>query len=669
MCGICGIITSYPRPLAPLILAMNNSLAHRGPDDEGYIFANKNNEIITAGGQITPEKLYHLDFSHAPKKNILDINDEYNWVFGHRRLAIIDLSLQAHLPMCNISKNLWITYNGEIYNYIEIKQQLLQKGYQFFTESDTEVILNAYDCWGEECTTHFNGMWAFVIYDLRRNLFFASRDRFGVKPFYYFHAPNFFAFASEHKALLKLPQIPLQINDTAAFTYLLTGLIEQNENGFFNNIKELLPSHQFIYSLTNHQLIIKKYYDLKNPLKKNQKEQQKQIISTIANKIENAIQLRLRSDVPIGFCLSGGLDSSTIVCFSHQIHQQNHLQNLSEQLQTFTAQNNVSDFDETDYAKTIAKYCNVNWNTYSCTADDLIKNLSSIIYHQDIPLSHSSTYAQASVMKLAKQNGIKILLDGQGGDELFAGYQAFYHSWMLYLLTHLQWKSFADFKNNLTNAPTNFTLFKKAAAKYAIETFIPKAFSNIIKKKIKKELQYFNSESIKQHLTEVPFMLDFKNCSINELSYEYFSKNYLKNLLRWEDRCSMQYSIESRTPFADDINLIEYVFQLPSEIKIQQGYSKYLLREAIKNIVPDKIRLRTDKMGFSTPQYYWLMQLKKSIREIISSHSDNLNLIHKTRFLNDFEQLFQADNLKYFHPFIWRYLCLLLWQEQLRTNK
>jgi asparagine synthase (glutamine-hydrolysing) len=322
MCGISGIVklNNSELQLPALLQQVTHRIKHRGPDGEGFFFANGDNQTA-AYGEASPDNVKHAAFAYSPKQAIETVSNNFTLGLGHRRLSILDLTATGHQPMCLPDKKIWITYNGEIYNYIEIREELIAKGHNFLTSSDTEVILKSYEEWGVDCVQKFNGMWAFVIYDEAKQNLFGSRDRFGVKPLYYIHTNSIFAFASEHKALLHDALIKPVKNYAAIFDYFVFSKLENEAEGIFKDIFELKPASNFEFNLTSHRFKIWKYYHLpiSNGYEKFSPNRFEELREQTKNLILDAVRLRLRSDVPVGSCLSGGLDSSSIVMMMHSI--------------------------------------------------------------------------------------------------------------------------------------------------------------------------------------------------------------------------------------------------------------------------------------------------------------------------------------------------------------
>ncbi len=665
MCGIAGIINpDRSLQTGVLIHRMNQTMRHRGPDDEGYLLFNNKELTIAKGDDSKP----FLSGSKA-HIHIKECTSHHTLAFGHRRLSIIDTSAAGHQPMASDNQQSWIIFNGEIYNYIELRNELKIFGHSFTSESDTEVLLKAYTQWGTACVDKLNGMWAFVILDLKKNLIFGARDRIGVKPFYIYNDTKVFAFASEPKALMALPMISKSIDESSIFDYLACSTVERNGHYMIRGIQELPASHAFIYHLKELKLNIYRYYTL------NFTERISHYQNTNANiyaqktreLMQKAVSVRLRSDVPIGFCLSGGIDSSTIVSIAAKINQTKNIEQLGKHLRTFTSINGERGFDESDWAQITAHANHVYWQKTLCTAKDLNDKLQAIIHFQDYPLLSTSTYAQSKVMELASQNGIKILLDGQGGDELFGGYSTFYTSLWLSSIRKLKPGLLINELLNVHNAPFSLKTFAQSIIKISLDQ-LPESFKPAIANKLKPELKYINKEHWQNK--HYSFAGDFSSLDLNSLLHHYYTAGYLKNLLRWEDRCSMQYSIESRTPFSDDLQLMEAIFKIPASYKIHNGWSKKLLRESMRGIIPDAIRNRRDKLGFATPQRKWLTAIAPQMKEGILqlAYLDDYKFIHIDLLLHNWGQIFSSQGAEHSQDLVWRYYNYLLWLSQIKKG-
>jgi asparagine synthase (glutamine-hydrolysing) len=636
------------------ILMMTNALRHRGPDDEGYIAINTETLKIT--------ELIGND-SVVSGININDFKEKANLYLGHRRLSIIDPTPAGHQPMANDDSSIWIIFNGEIYNYIEIREELKVKGYNFKTSCDTEVIIKAYEEWDFECLHKFNGMWAFVIYDSRKNILFGARDRFGVKPLYYYLDNNHFAFASEIKALLKIPFYERKINEKAVFDYLVLNLEEYESESFFKNIFELKPANYFVFDLKSKKLNFENYYKL-DYLKTFASFDEKKLYEykkNVRSRIFDAINIRLRSDVPIGTCLSGGIDSSTVVCVINDFLKQREIEQIGKTQKVFTACYEDKSVDESKWAKIVVDHTNTDWFKTYPKAEELFNDLEDLIYYQDIPFGSTSIYAQYRVMKLAKENNVKVLLDGQGGDELFGGYHIYYKVYLAELISKGYYKT----------ALREYEEIRKSGArplegtfKILLTPFIPAFLKDSFGKLKYPALRYLNDDFAKRFTNRV-FVEENSN-SLNEFLQRHMTYLNLKTLLKYEDRNSMRFSIEARTPFADDMNLIEYVFKIPSAYKIHNGWTKYLMRTSMEGILPKEIQWRRDKIGFATPEKEWLQKNSNILKSYIRKElSDYLNL---NKILNAWENLITLGNADVLR-FIWRLVNLSLWYKKFFNKK
>lgn len=605
MCGIAGIVTNETRSInvAAALLAMSKKLRHRGPDDEGFTLW-KNNSAEYFSGEDTPAEVRSSGLSYTSEKMLSADKEGHTIGLCHRRLSILDLSSRGHQPMRDTAGKLHITFNGEIYNYIELRAELEMKGHRFHSSSDTEVLLNAYKEWGSDCLQRLNGMWSFVIIDEEKNELFASRDRFGVKPFYYSHHKNYFVFASEIKAIVGLPFVQTGINDSAVYDFFVHNEIEYSPHGFFRNVTELFPGKYIRLNLHDHSLKEESYYELQ--VNENYEAFDEKKFRAYAEEVKalvyNAVKLRMRSDVKVGSCLSGGIDSSAIGGI---------MQNMSahkNEPHFFTAAFPGTALDESVWAKEVVKNGGT-WHTTEPTAADLWRDLDALVYGQDLPLWSSSTYAQFSVMKAAKEAGIKVLLDGQGGDELFAGY-------VPYLLSYWKELKLNGEKELLSKEMNAFTFGKNASAfrlKQRIKSFIDQSSITWLKSVKDPQLKFLNSDFLREN-SKAP-VLKNEYPTLNGHLKQEFSNTRLKLYLKCEDRCSMWHSVESRTPFADDVMLINRVFELPGTYKIHAGVLKHLLREAVKEFIPPAIFSRKDKMGYVTPHNFWTKNLYADIRD------------------------------------------------------
>ncbi|HXC07056.1 MAG TPA: asparagine synthase (glutamine-hydrolyzing) [Bacteroidia bacterium] len=614
MCGISGIISLQGTQADPRALqAMNDCLKHRGPDGEGFLFYD-GKQTHTAFGKDTPEHIRHASMPHAPQEAMSDLHSGFIFGFGHRRLAILDLGENGHQPLCNVASDLWITYNGEIYNYLELRAELQTKGHVFRTRTDTEVVLAAYREWGTDCLNHFNGMWAFVLFDANKKIFFGSRDRFGVKPFYYYTDKNRFVFASEQKALLRLPDIRSGINPKAVADYFIAGEIEYQEEGVFQNILELFPSQAFILGLNDGVFRQWQWYNL--PVNETYESFHPDRFQTYCKRTEelirDAVRIRLRSDVPVGSCLSGGIDSSSLVGIMSSFRKEDQ---AMPPFHTFTASFPGLSCDETSWARIAAEHSSSIWHSAQPELPELIRDLEQLVYSQDSPLWSTSTYAQFRVMRLVQEQGIKVILDGQGGDELFAGYTPYYTRYVGDMLRHFRLGAASSAIHKAGPFPGNILSLGKSHLKNNLLHHLPASVQMKITRSYFKDMDYLDPSLLNLYADEKRKKSDARSSSLNGLLKKEFVNTRLKLYLKCEDRSSMWHSVESRTPFADDHPLIEYIFNIPGSYKIHEGTFKYLLRESMKKYIPAPILERTDKMGYNTPNNEWVTRMKGDLKD------------------------------------------------------
>ena len=636
MCGINGIVSGN-NALKRRITAMNAILRHRGPDDEGYACINASTGEYSkfSGDDTIPQiknKLPHISNSNL---------DNFDILFGHRRLSIIDLSENGHGPMCDESSKLWITFNGEIYNYIELRDELVQLGYRFRSKTDTEVILNAYLHWGYECLNKFNGMWAFAIWDGNNKSLFIARDRFGVKPVYFTKGREYFAFSSEIKALMTLEDHAPEINGQRIPFYLLYGNRLNDKETYFKDISCLQQAHYLIFK--DNEISVQRYYDINNNPLNGLSENE--LGSRLTDLLSDSIKLRFRSDVPVGACLSGGFDSSSIVSFSSMIK--------GNGINTFSAVWEDKNCDE-------SKYIDIVNGAYGCIENKtepkpevFEKTFNEMHYYQEIPTEGPGLYPQWFVMKKAKEK-VTVLLDGQGGDEAFGGYFLM----GFYLRSIIKDKSYK-------NLVTDFKHFYEFLYKNGVHPFsswlFPKMYNKVVRGFLSEKSKIINRE-LASKIDRRQFQFDSEPpkkfaAYINDLSYHFMTCLTIPALLHYEDRSSMAHSIESRVPFLD-YRLVEFGINLPKQYLANKGVSRPLFRKALSGFLPKEIVNRTDKLGYPTPFAKWTrIELKSYILDVLNSPAAGFfEYVNKDYLQKILKEHFQLK--KDYAWDIWRFLSL-----------
>lgn len=571
MCGISGIVSFSKKNVEEnQVRKMMSSMKHRGPNDDGVFIENK-------------------------------------ICLGFVRLSIIDLSSAGHQPFQSEDGRYVMVFNGEIFNYLEIKEELKSLGHKFNTRTDTEVLLHAYMQWGKDCLHRLNGMWAIAIYDKVQNTLFIARDRFGVKPLYYYINNGMLFFASEIPSILAvLPQKPIA-NEQTIFDYVVFNKTEQSSDTFFDGIKKLMHGHCVLMDLKktsqNPDMCIEKWYDIKVKVKEAQPFRNS---SEFRDLFTSSVKLRLRSDVPVGVCLSGGLDSSTIASIIMDDLKK-------DDLNTFSAV-----YDETfdrDESAFIKLYENKPGDRHYVTpsAETLIEDIDDFIACHAEPLPTTGPYAQYKVMQLASKN-VVVTLDGQGADEELAGYHYFFGFYYKDLLKNFKiWSLLKEI----------YYYVKIHKSTFALKTFLFFLLPKSIRTKVKvSEFGYINKSFVEKYAAN-NIISDklYASSSLQEALINHFEYK-LEHLLKWEDRNSMFFSIEARVPFLD-FRVVERTLATPLTMIIRNGMTKHILREAMIGLLPEAIRMRVDKNGFMTPQDEWFRtpQWQEKIWSIVKSES------------------------------------------------
>ena len=617
MCGIGGIICrdQATKGINSQIQTMSLLLRHRGPDGEGFLSIDaKNLTASPLAGKETPPAILESNIRQKPGARLEESDSGKMGFLFHRQLKILDLSHESHQPMCSPDQKLWIIHNGEIYNYQSIRAELMTFGHTFESDTDTEVILHAYRQWGKSCVDRFNGMWSFVIYDAEKAELFGCRDRSGVKPFYYFLNNTYFAFASEAKALIRMPFIPNEVNSNKAFDLLVLNDFTTHDETLFKGINELKPSHYFTFNLKNWDWRQQSYFsfqttDFIHPFSQKKAAHFTEQTSSLLN---DAIRIRLQAKVPIGTCLSGGLDSSTIACTINQLSDEQILPQLGSKQSLFTAGFPQSAFNEDQWAKLIAGSTKSEWFQVTPTSEEFLSDLETLHYCQDFPIASASTYAQFRVMRTAKEAGMRVLINGQGADELFAGYP---HQADIYRLQMLRlWRLAACLRETRHDFGLNFNrMIRHWTKNKAFAKLNTSSAQRILKGRFE-DWNYINPDLIVENKDRFEAIFNQYEQHLNAQLLKDFTGGYLQYLLKSEDRSAMWHSIETRTPFADDLPLTQFAFSIPANYKIRNGQSKYILREAVKGIIPEAIRQRKDKMGFVAPTNIWIDELRQELK-------------------------------------------------------
>jgi asparagine synthase (glutamine-hydrolysing) len=575
MCAIAGIIWSDPKRPAALseVDTMCKVLYHRGPDDGGV----------------------YVDGAVA---------------LGHRRLSIIDLSMGGHQPMVSSDGSLIIVYNGEIYNFLELRRELEDAGRVFRSDSDTEVILHAYDYWGEACVSHFHGMWAFALFDRRKREILLSRDRFGIKPLYYYHDNEVFAFASEIKGLLAgFPRLR-QVNHAMVYHFLPSGALDDGSETFFDNVYSLPAATNIRLDIGKFTIQTDVFWSLDRDAFRS-RWCRSDPVETMRYLLRSSVAAHMRSDVPVGTCLSGGLDSSTLVAT---------MQTLRDcPVYTFSGLYPDRGCDESFWVEAVERHTQCRGNHIRPQPDgDLLADLQSITWHQDEPTAGPGLYTQFHVMKRARAD-VKVILDGQGGDELFAGY-----------LPYLALRANDLLAGSGRTRLSGYLLCAGIARHAGLAALSGIAESALLNRAVRAMKQARAVWSrIKVPEAEPPFFhpgLAARRAAgqpvirqrdkqypdtLSDTLYWHLVQQSIPALLHYEDRNSMAFSIEARVPYLDH-RIVEFALGLDPAYKIRNSWTKWVLRKAVEPVLPNGVTWRRSKLGYPTPFARWLRQMPNS---------------------------------------------------------
>jgi asparagine synthase (glutamine-hydrolysing) len=608
MCGIAGIASISNKQTIDyrILKKMTDEIAHRGPQDEGYLLFDiaKKEAMPYCGTDSSSEVKAHL--RQCEQTNPAQLG------FGFRRLPTVELHESGHQPMLDRELGLGIIFNGEIYNHMQLRAELQALGYNFFSHSDTEVIIKAYHAWGDECVQYLNGMWAFALWDIAARRLFLSRDRFGIKPLYYTKIGDLLYWGSEIKQILH-SGVSRGLNRAMIWRSMkINSLMVYEDESYWEDIRALKPGHNMV--LQNGEIRIKKYYELdpagfeKNEISFGDAREQYHALFL------DSLKLQLRSDVPVGASLSGGMDSGAIVCSAARI--------LPYQLRTFSVYYDEDPaFDERAYIEIIAAHTGVQTNYIAPHAEDTLKWWQHAIWLNDLPVA-SGFVSQYALMQKTHQEGIRVLLSGQGSDEISGGYRHATYRYFADLLRGLRLGSFGrEITHFLSKTP-----MKASAdmAKIMMSALLPESALYELESRYYR-FEPFNREFVQAASDEAGGKLlrkigDIEGSRLSNFLYNMMHSTSLQSLLHFEDRMSMGHSVESRVPFLDH-RLVSFMFSLPSHYKIRPPYRKVLHRKALSECVPREISERKDKGIFGSPFYNnWLKgPLKTYVEEILHS--------------------------------------------------
>ena len=591
MCGIAGLYDRHGRADLGRLQAMSQLLRQRGPDDEGLVLLDPvGGQSFTHGGADTPADVFRSGLPWAPgMASGAQATGRFGVALAHRRLSIVDLKPTGHQPMCDPQGRRWIVFNGEVYNHVELRAELEQKGVRFTGSSDTEVILAAYSTWDEGCVEHFNGMFSFAIWDADRQRLFCARDRMGVKPFYYQFDGRQFAFASEARALVLTQPWLVQPHLPAVRDLLALDWVDHESTTFFDGLRQLPAGHWL--SVGEAGFRIQRWWGLDPEARASGTPEA--LAHEFAELFTDAVRLRLRADVEVGSCLSGGLDSSAVLTTAARL--------ANKGLHAFTcAYAEGPAFDERPYARAAGETSGATPHVVVPDGSDLWSVFDALADQQGEPTAGPGVYSQWQVMKLAHAHGLKVLLDGQGGDETLAGYFRYLPTRLRDLVAAGNWAGFAGLWGQVSDR-----LGFATTLLHTFEPWLPSALVGVLRGRFGQGKDRVLASALRKLAwPERKPVRSSRSALWDQLAFD-TTVRQLPSLLRYEDRSSMAFGIETRLPFLD-YHLVEFAFALPDTERLDGAVTKAVARRALGDRVPRSVLERRDKMGFETPADLWM---------------------------------------------------------------
>jgi asparagine synthase (glutamine-hydrolysing) len=656
MCGISGIVSRTTVDPAELV-RMNALIRHRGPDDEGYLLVGERS--VALGGADTNAEAWCFEQPSRPLGKAEDAPMGSFLGLGHRRLSILDLSARGHQPATEPTKNFWLVFNGEIYNYRELRTELANRGYDFKTDSDTEVLLASYLAWGKECLNRLEGMWAFALYDANRNSLFLSRDRFGIKPLYYWISPSGdFYFASEIKQFSACNQWKAKLERQSAIDFLLYSLTDHQANTLFQNVFQLRAGHCLEIEFAD----FKKYRQWRaNPTRWYQlpterfRGSETDAREEFRKRFFHSLSEHLIADVPVGAALSGGVDSSAITCGVAKLLEERGSQS---KLATFSSCAHDPAYDESKWVKAVLAKIAAEPCLFYPQGEDVFKLSESLIWQMDEPYQSQSAFLAWHVFQSAREAGVKVVLNGQGADEYTSCYGE-----TSFLIDRLQ--------NYRLTHPIRLLQQLFRSPNRGLRWHLNQLFSDLLPAGMVNTFRRLShppdfpkgiiNANLLQNSTRHPYSLDnYRKSSVAEITRHQLHQEPLPKYLRWEDRNSMAHSVEARVPFLDR-RLVEFTRSLPAHFLVEPSRPKKIITESLIDVLPSEIRNRPDKVGFISSEERWFLKdFHQEFVEMLLANVDAAQgLIVKDEALKYFAGL-REGKIPFSYGY-WRVILFCLW--------
>lgn len=636
MCGIVGVFSSVASVTKSEIVRLVASIRHRGPDQEDIF-----------------------------------IDERHRVGLGFVRLAILDLSPSGAQPMVDRSGRYVITFNGEVYNYIELRRELQKLGYSFETGTDTEVVLYSFVEWGVECFSRLRGMWGIAIYDTRDDVIYLSRDYFGIKPLYYYSSDNAVYWASEIKAFSCMGDLREDLQTSVEFLEL--GLQEHSNRTFFQGVRLLLPSHYAVVRLKDSAVSVNvlPYWDLASassvvalPVG------EKAIVEKFRSILTHSIDISLRSDVPIWVLLSGGLDSSTIASVIHHLHPE-------QTINALTVVHDDPKINELEYVREVVRRKNCTLTEVRINNENWVDELDRFVYHQDEPTSSTSILNHWFLMKELSRQGVKVILSGQGVDEVQYGYIRMFMGYFfsdlfssgryltLFRELYKHWKDRDEIVPNFNTSGSYLSglIGNKEFYMQAIKGLVPQSIAKSLKAQYIEKSTGIVCEEFREMKQPYNPFIPAGFDQLHSAMYRMLTVEAIPRILKSEDRSSMAFSIEERVPFIDR-DIIEYLFAISSEYKVKDATSKWILREAMKGILPESVRTRRSKLGFNSPEKAWVTgtKFKEYIRDNKLFDYLQGSVVERDKFESYYQDV--CSGRREYSSLVWRVLHYAMWRKR-----